>query len=48
MRGLEHPDKRAIKLTKNRLRNALLALDKRGVTVKVGRGNGTRGVGSST
>ncbi len=42
MKGLECPDRRTVKLTKNRLHNALLALDKRGVTVKVGRGNGTR------
>lgn len=41
-KGVECPDQRTVKLTKNRLHNALLALDRRGVTVKVGRENGTR------
>lgn len=41
-KGVDLPDRRTFKLTKNRLHNALLALDARGVTVKVGRGNATR------
>lgn len=41
-KGVTLPDRRTFKLTKNRLHNALLALDRRGVTVKVGRGNATR------
>jgi hypothetical protein len=41
-KGVTLPDRRTFKLTKNRLQNALLALDRRGVTMKVGRGNATR------
>jgi hypothetical protein len=41
-KGIDLPDRRTFKLTKNRLHNALLALDARGVTMKVGRGNATR------
>ena len=37
-KGVDLPDRRTFTLTKNRLHNALLALDARGITVKVGRG----------
>jgi hypothetical protein len=36
--GVDLPDRRTFKLTKNKLQNALLALDARGVTAKVGWG----------
>jgi hypothetical protein len=36
------PDPGTIKRTKNKLHNALIALDRRGVTMKVGRGRATR------
>jgi hypothetical protein len=41
-KGVAPPHRRTFKLTKNRLHNALLALDARGNTTKVGRGNATR------
>ena len=41
-KGVRFPDRRTVKVTKNRLHNALIALDKRGVTFKVGTGNDTR------
>jgi hypothetical protein len=41
-KGVDLPDRRTFKLAKNRLHNALLALNARDVTVKVGRGNATR------
>jgi hypothetical protein len=41
-KGISLPDRRTFKLTKNRLHNTLIALDKRGVTMKVGRGSATR------
>lgn len=41
-KGMTLPDRGTFKLTKNRLHNVLLALDKRGVTVKVGAGKATR------
>jgi hypothetical protein len=41
-KGVDLPDRRTFKLAKNRLHNALLALDARGVTMKVGRGRETR------
>ena len=41
-KGVTLPDRRTFKLTKLRLHNVLIALDRRGVTMKVGRGNATR------
>jgi hypothetical protein len=37
-KGVDRPDRRTFELTNNRLHNALLALDARGITVRVGRG----------
>jgi hypothetical protein len=41
-KGVTLPNRRTFKLTKNRLHKALLALDRRGATVKIGSGNATR------
>jgi hypothetical protein len=41
-KGVALPDRRTFKQTKLRLHYVLIALDKRGVTLKVGRGNATR------
>jgi hypothetical protein len=41
-KGMTLPDRRTFKLAKSRLHNVPLALDRRGVTMKVGRGNATR------
>ena len=38
-KGVDLPDRRTFKLSKNRMHNALLALDARGITMKVERGN---------
>ena len=42
VKGVTVPDRRMMKLTRVRLQQILWKLDARGVTVKVGRGNGTR------
>ena len=34
-KGVDLPDRRTFKLSKNRMHNALLALDARGITMKV-------------